>query len=192
MDGNSFHIKPFRSDFEEAGDPHTRHFMSTVRHSIGAHRQAMRGRHSNEGQFAAPEEMADGTHRRSNFHGHSDAAPSKTGFAKALLAKLGLPDTEQNEQFLDAWQKAEGGDAFNPFNTTQGWNHAQSINRAGVKEYASFEDGVNATAKTLQYGYYRNIVAAMRSGNDAHNAAIALAHTPWGTGNGAEQVLRQA
>jgi hypothetical protein len=185
--GKDFQIKAeAAASSSEAEPPETRRFMDTVRHSIGHHRQRMHGHHSSEGAFAPPEE---GGHYHREFKNNSEAAPSKTGFGKALLEKLGLPVTEQNLAFLDAWQKAEGGSADNPFNTTQNWQGAHSINHDGVKRYDTVQEGLDATAKTLQYGYYSGIVSALRNGDSAHNAAIALSQSRWGTGDLVREIV---
>lgn len=117
------------------------------------------------------------------------AAPSKNGFAEALLQKIGAPVTAENLKFLDAWQRAEGGSADNPFNTTQDAPGARNFNSVGVKRYASMEQGLEATVKTLQNGRYGSIIAALRQGNSAKAAAQALAGTPWGTGELVQKIL---
>jgi hypothetical protein len=119
----------------------------------------------------------------------STAVPSQNGFAKGLLAKIGAPDTPQNLKFLDAWQKAEGGSADNPFNTTQDAPGASTFNSAGVKRYPSVQEGLNATAQTLLNGKYGNIVSSLRQGTSAQQSAQALANSPWGTGSLVEQIV---
>ncbi|MHB2020016.1 MAG: hypothetical protein ACYCW6_24015, partial [Candidatus Xenobia bacterium] len=119
----------------------------------------------------------------------SSAVPSQNGFGAALLQKIGAPVTPDNLKFLDAWQKAEGGSADNPFNTTQNAPGATTFNSAGVKRYPSVQEGLNATAQTLTNGMYNNIVGALKQGNNAHGAAVALANSPWGTGSLVEQMV---
>jgi len=120
---------------------------------------------------------------------NSNASPSKNGFAESLLQKLGAPVTPENLKFLDAWQKAEGGSADNPFNTTQDAPGARNFNSVGVKRYQSVEQGLEATFKTLTNGRYDHIVAALRQGNSARAAAQALANSPWGTGELVQKIL---
>jgi hypothetical protein len=156
-------------------------FMHSVHRGIGS---GPRAHHfaSNGGFGEIP------SHPSGHFRANGDS-PSRTGFAQALLAKLGLPVTPDNLAFLDAWQKAEGGSDDNPFNTSQKWQGATIFNGDGVKRYASMEDGVEATAKTLRYGRYRGIVEALREGNNAHQAAVALANTAWGTGDSVARMV---
>lgn len=99
-----------------------------------------------------------------------------------MLRKLGAPVTSENLRFLDAWQKAEGGSADNPFNTIQSAVGARSINHAGVKRYSSMEVGLQATLKAITNGFYGVIIEALRQGDSAQRTAQALSRTPWGTG----------
>jgi len=167
-----------------------------VRHAM--HHYASEARHHhlspNQGHFARPEPSdnnSDDTKPGPNGQplDKTEASPSKSGFGKALLDKLHLPVTDANLAFLDAWQKAEGGSADNPFNTTQSAPGAHVFNSAGVKRYPSMEVGIDATAKTLSNGYYGEILKAMQEGQNAHKAAVAVSHTPWGTGKGVARLV---
>lgn len=116
--------------------------------------------------------------------------PVRVKFAKDLLAALGLPVTAENIRFLEAWQQAEGTRArFNPLATTKTYAGATTFNTAGVKNYATYEDGIAATAATLRLKAYTGVMAAMRSGTSAETAAQAVAASPWGTGQGVLRVL---
>lgn len=93
-------------------------------------------------------------------------------FANALLAQLHAPATPSNQNFIVAWESAEGGNwnnsaAYNPLNTTQYAPGAGTINSAGVKSYQSWDQGVSATAETLNNGYYPAITQALQSGDAA-------------------------
>jgi len=153
-------------------------FMRHLRHNVHSGYQPHNG---SEGSFS---EVPRG-HRSFT---PSAEAPSKTGFAQALLEKLGLPVTPENLAFLDAWQKAEGGSLDNPFNTSQKMPGATVFNGDGVRRYPSMEVGLEATAKTLSYPRYRGIIEALRH-SDAIAAANALEVSPWGT-HGIRSVLR--
>jgi len=79
-------------------------------------------------------------------------------FARALLPKVGAKVTTHNMRALMAWMQAEGdAGRFNPLNTTHAMPGATDFNSVGVKNYASFEDGVKATAETLNYGAQRGL-----------------------------------
>jgi len=144
-------------------------FMHAVRGNVHRGYQA----HGSEGNFGEVPR-----HPR-HFTANGDS-PSRTGFAQALLEKLGLPVTPENLAFLDAWQKAEGGSDDNPFNTSQRMPGATRFNGDGVKRYSSIEEGLEATRITLNYSRYRGIINALRH-NDAHGAAVALENSAWGT-----------
>src|SRR5690242_5737591 len=77
----------------------------------------------------------------------------RTQWATDLLNRLGLPVTAENIKALAAWAQAEGTKAgFNPLATTQAMPGASSFNGVGVKNYASYADGLQATATTLTNG----------------------------------------
>jgi|SRR6185437_5972370 len=109
------------------------------------------------------------------------------GWEQELLAAIGAPSTPQNISFLDAWANAEGGSAsYNPMNTTQPASGAMDYNSAGVKEYTSAQQGIVATAQTLENGYYPTILSGLKSGNPLTNAGSELNAelNKWGTGSG--------
>jgi hypothetical protein len=66
---------------------------------------------------------------------------------------------------------------------------ATSFNSVGVKNYASYRDGLTATLRTLTNGRYEPIIAALRRGGSADAVARAIAASPWGTGAGVLRVL---
>jgi hypothetical protein len=112
-----------------------------------------------------------------------------TAWANDLLGALGMPRTTANIRAVTAWVAAEGTKAGNnPLATTQGMPGATSFNEVGVRNFASYSDGLAATVKTLHNGRYGNILSALAAGNDPVAVARAVADSPWGTGNG---VLRR-
>ena len=131
-----------------------------------------------------------------------DAVPAATGtlnragvdpvqWAKDFLTRLGAPITASNVQAITAWEQAEGTKAaFNPLATTQGGYAGETtFNSVGVKNYASYQDGLDANVKVINNGLYRNILAALQQGTNAQAVAQAVANSPWGTGTGVERVL---
>jgi len=110
-------------------------------------------------------------------------------FAKALLDRLGLKPTKRRLWALLAWMQAEGGNAkFNPLNTTQEMPRATDYNSVGVKDYATLDEGVIATAKTLDYGArhdlhgYKAIREAFVKNHFASVILTAVERSEWGTG----------
>jgi hypothetical protein len=88
-----------------------------------------------------------------------------------------------------AWMQAEGdAGRFNPLNTTHSMPGATNFNSVGVKNYASFEDGVTATAETLNYGArrglygYHGIRHCLHTNAPARRTLAAVERSEWGTG----------
>ena len=137
--------------------------------------------------FASALAQAAGTSSTSSsFTPNTD----RTQWATDLLNQLGLPVTAENIKALGAWAQAEGTKAaFNPLATTQSMPGATTFNGVGVRNYASYADGIRATAQTLTNGHDPNILAALRAGNSAVAVARAVAASPWGTGQGVLRVL---
>ena len=112
-------------------------------------------------------------------------------WAKDFLTRLGAPITSSNVQAITAWEQAEGTKAaYNPLATTQsGFAGETQFNSVGVKNYVSYQDGLDANVKVINNGLYPNILAALQQGNDPMAVAKAIAASPWGTGSGVERVL---
>jgi hypothetical protein len=112
-------------------------------------------------------------------------------WAKDFLTRLGAPITTSNLQAITAWEKAEGTKAaYNPLATTQsGYAGETTFNSVGVKNYTSYQDGLDANVQVINNGLYSNILAALQQGNNAQAVAQAVANSPWGTGTGVERVL---
>ena len=119
------------------------------------------------------------------------AGVDSVGWARDFLTKVGMPITSENVKAITAWEQAEGTAAhFNPLATTQsGFNGETRFNSVGVKNYATYQDGIDANADALTNGRYGNILAALRAGNDATAVAQAIADSPWGTHDGVLRVL---
>lgn len=102
-----------------------------------------------------------------------------------LLHELGNDNpTLETLNFIEAWHRAEGAaeECHNPFNTTLDRFNAPSINSVGVKCYATYEQGVQATIETLNGSYrgYYEIREGIRT-NDPALALNGLESSPWGT-----------
>lgn len=106
-------------------------------------------------------------------------------WARQLLSKLGIKATNTNVAALMAWMRAEGGHwnntaHYNPLNTTQSMPGASSMNSVGVKAYTSWDQGFDATVKTLQNGHYPAILTALKTGS-AKEIVQAVVNSVWGT-----------
>lgn len=114
------------------------------------------------------------------------------GWESDVLTAIGAPITAANVAFLDAWAQAEGGTAaYNPLNTTQTASGSSDYNSAGVQDFTSPTQGANATATTLENGYYPALLAGLQSGNPLSGdvASMESELSTWGTGPGFLQSL---
>ena len=108
---------------------------------------------------------------------------------------LGREGSYQTGAFrgLAAWMIAESGSErcdgqpqngakWNPLNTMQAMPGATKYNAAGVKNYLTFLDGIDATLVTLHNGNYQAILDAIHTdGISAEDFCRAVGSTPWGT-----------
>lgn len=106
-------------------------------------------------------------------------------FAEALLDKLGLPISQSNVEALVAFQAREGGHmhnaaAFNPMNTTLKLPGSRPVTPVGVQAYESWNQGLEATARTLAQGNMSAITSALRRSAPADETLRAVAGSPWG------------
>jgi hypothetical protein len=105
--------------------------------------------------------------------------PGGPVFAEALAVEIlkggHLPVTTSNVQFLYNWMKAEGGGGNNnPLNTTLREPGSTTFNSAGVQNFTSTDQGIQATLSTLKG--YPTVVAALQAGDaQAANDSGALA-----------------
>jgi len=134
---------------------------------------------------------ASGIGTSTSTSGLNRAGVNSVQWANDFLNALGMPTTPSNVQAITAWQQAEGTKAaFNPLATTQGGYAGETqFNSVGVKNFASYQDGLAANVKVITNGRYGNILAALQQGTNAMDVAKAIAASPWGTGTGVERVL---
>lgn len=117
-------------------------------------------------------------------------AVTRQGFARAILESLNRADGDRyklnlnNVDGLVCWMLAEGGNAaWNPLNTTQVMPGSKPLpgNTAGVQEYVSYTQGVDATVKTLLNGNYEVVLVSLRNGWKPWALLMRVQRTPWGT-----------
>jgi hypothetical protein len=122
----------------------------------------------------------------------------KRNFASAVLNKLGAPVNESNVSSFLRWMNQEDGrsvqeqgtraigiERFNPLNTK--WNSPGSVDSGGgIKSYNSFEQGVDATVKTLQSknNDYSAVVNAFKESKGFDAIKSAVSASDWGTWKG--------
>jgi len=105
-----------------------------------------------------------------------------------VLESMAILPTTNNVNILKYWQTFEGGNAKNnPLNTTYKLTGATDYNTAKVKNYATADDGIKATAKTLLLNYYKPIVKALKENKSLeywrNNQDIDKSLRTWGTVN---------
>jgi len=105
-------------------------------------------------------------------------------WAKLFSGELGAPMCKENMVALIAWQMSEGTDAeWNPLATTLDMAGATQFNWAGVKNYASLADGLDASRLTLERGYdvyrYGDIIQSLKKCGSAEDTTAAIAASSW-------------
>lgn len=106
---------------------------------------------------------------------------TRAQFAFELLGALGIEPNAQNINGLVSAMVAENCSAsFNPLATTEPWAGDSNYNSAGVRNYATLQDGIDATKATLTNGLYNPVLTALRGGT-ANIIAQAWVRSPWGT-----------
>jgi hypothetical protein len=121
---------------------------------------------------------------------------TRGNFARDFLPRIGAPVTTHTLVAMMAWMQAEGDAArFNPLNTTKHMPGSWPFNWVDVQNYASYIDGVKATAETLNYGAdrtlygYKPIRRRLRENSKAAAVLEAVEASAWGTGGLALHVL---
>jgi hypothetical protein len=106
-------------------------------------------------------------------------------FAAEVLSRLGVPASAANMNFMTSWMSAEGGNwnnsaSYNPLNTSQQMPGELGTmgSQGNIRRYANWEQGLQATVKTIQNGRYSGIVDALKH-SDANGAVAALKASPW-------------
>lgn len=114
---------------------------------------------------------------------------TRSEWATDFLAAGGWPNTPENVRAVLAWMRSEfGGMApiparFNGMATTLDAPGATAYNSAGVKNYPSWWEGVNANAATLRQEHpgYQSIRDHLTSGQDASGTVAAISGSAWGS-----------
>jgi hypothetical protein len=107
-------------------------------------------------------------------------------WAEALLNAGGWPVTKLAVTDIICWQNQENTEAkFNPLATTEPMPGSTMFNDLGngqgVQNYTSAEQGLEATVKTLNNGYYPGILDALVAGGSG-DFGLTVSQTQWGTG----------
>jgi hypothetical protein len=132
--------------------------------------------------LAAREKMIRQASRRFSF----DPGEPVTyeAWANGFLDRLQAPRCVENLLLVVAWETSEStAAAFNPLATTHAMEGATDMNSAGVKDYVSLDQGLDASRDTLtggteSYGY-GSIVDGLRTCAPAETTAAAINASSW-------------
>lgn len=126
-------------------------------------------------------------------------------WSRDVLASLGNTNpSQQTQDWLASWATFETsgppGAAFNPLNTTQPAPGSTLFNTLspgfGVRNYTSYQQGVQVVASQIANGYYPEIAADLRSNNwqdlFTANPVINQELSTWGTGAKASAIAQNA
>lgn len=123
---------------------------------------------------------------------------TRGNFAHDFLPRIGAVPHTHNLVAMMAWMQAEGdAGRFNPINTTLHMAGSTDFNWVHVQNYASYLDGVEATAETLNVGAnhrqfgYEEIRHHLRRNSKAIEVLRAVEESAWGTGGLAVRVLEE-
>lgn len=96
--------------------------------------------------------------------------------------RLRLPTTDNNLKAMVTWIQSENSNArFNPLDTTEPWEGSSDFNSAGVKNYSTYQNGLDATVATLLNGLYGPIVQALSSDSPPAVTCSLIENSPWGS-----------
>lgn len=119
---------------------------------------------------------------------------SKNQWAIDFLKSLGnTSPIPECVNFVHAWEEMESGASdtspadFNPLNTTQRMSGSTSFNSAGVQNFTSYSQGVDANKIVLQNGLYPTLLKVLTENinplDSAYLAAVSGDLTVWVSGN---------
>lgn len=100
-----------------------------------------------------------------------------------VLKKLNAYVSVSRIQCGVAWASYENTEAENnPYATTEPWPNSSEFNSAGVRNYATVEDGIDATVATLTNGYYDHLLNVLRTPEcTSRDVLNAIDGSPWGS-----------
>jgi len=94
-------------------------------------------------------------------------------WAQTFLKALGNnTPSDSTVKFVMAWEIVESGPQsiigcdHNPLNSTQMMPGSTACNSVGVQNYATYQDGINATKKTISNGLYGSLLHALSTNDE--------------------------
>lgn len=124
-----------------------------------------------------------------------DTMATRGAWANDFLHALGnAAPSEDTQKLVAAWTRAENTQAKNnPLATTFNTDNATQFNSAGVKNYPTREEGINASVRTLQGNFpgYGALEQALKN-NDPARALASGGFDTWGSHTSAVLILYNA
>lgn len=108
---------------------------------------------------------------------------TRSDWSRLFLGRLGKPQTADTVEAITAWACGENTTAeWNPLATTEPGEAGETqFNSAGVKDYPTLEEGLDATVRTILLPEYAAIRALLDDAASADRIVAAVAASPWGT-----------
>lgn len=109
--------------------------------------------------------------------------------ASDILTECGFTLNANNMESMLAWMCSEYWISVplqnralnNPLDTTQPYAGATDFNSDGVKNYATYADGLIATKQTLFNGSYQSIINSFKLSLEPSATVLAIYNSPWGS-----------
>jgi murein L,D-transpeptidase YcbB/YkuD len=103
-------------------------------------------------------------------------------WASDFLLALSKPVGINNLRSVVTWIASENSKAlFNPLDSTLQYEASTDYNEAGVKNYATYEEGIQATKATILNGLYPAILGALDGNVAPAETCSAIENSPWGS-----------
>lgn len=81
---------------------------------------------------------------------------------------------------------------FNPYNANASLTGSSACNSAGAQSYATWKEGVKATAEAIEGPAYSSVYSDLKNSADPSIAAIDIANSPWGVGQSVVKLIEAA
>jgi len=111
---------------------------------------------------------------------------TRGAWTTSFLQALGNNRSDENiERFVSAWTKVENTEArYNPLATTLDYGRWTNFNSVGVKNYSSYQEGIEASVATLQGDHlgYRRLLEGLQN-NDVQECLMSGGLDTWGSGS---------
>lgn len=121
-------------------------------------------------------------------HSLEESIPGHTPeqWASDFLRGVGAPATPGNVGLITALERLEsggGGGLYNPLNSVQGAPGASNLNSVGVKNYTSYQQGLQASIATFTQTQWGDFLRGLKADNQqAAQDGLNREYATWGGG----------